>query len=98
MSSEDNYISSKLRKPQSIAELPRESSEQFDIYGSDVNKRGNMALIENDVLAYTAGNAIIFMNIWSLSTEFVLGIEDCGVSCIAIHPSRLFSSRPLASF
>ena len=84
----ENYDLISLRKPQSIAELDRDFINLEDIIGYDINKKGNVALIEDNVLIFTAGSSIVFLNLITKSREYLTGLDECGISSVEVHPSR----------
>lgn len=77
-----------LRKPQSIAELDRGSAIFQDIVGNDINKRGNLSLIDDDMLVYASVNCVVFEHLETKIRKFLFGLDEGGVSCVAVHPSR----------
>ncbi len=77
-----------LRRPQSVADIGRELSSLYHVFGVDVVKRGNLTLIEPEVVVYAVGNTVIFENIISKSRQYLRGEEDDGVGCVAVHPSK----------
>jgi hypothetical protein len=83
-----NYEISKLRKPEGIADLGRDCLALHHVFGMDMSKRGNMYLIENDKLMYTNSNSVVFENIFSGLKEYLMGIDEGGVGCVTMHPSR----------
>lgn len=84
-----SYDSTLLRKPKSVAELDADCAKFDDLIGYDILKRGNLFLIEDNILIYTASNAVVFENFETNSREFLFGLDEGGISCVAVHPSRL---------
>lgn len=82
------YNAQSLRKPINIADIGTEGTALYKILGTDLNRRGNLALIEDDMLIYVGGNAVIFEDTKNSVKEFLLCIDDGGVGCVAVHPSR----------
>ena len=82
------YTAQSLRKPINIADIGSEGTALYRILGTDLNRRGNLALIEDDMLIYVGGNAVIFEDVKNDVKEFLLCIDDGGVGCVAVHPSR----------
>jgi hypothetical protein len=79
-----------LRRPQSIADVGKDFIALHHVFGTDISRRDNLSFIDDQTLAYVNGNCVIFENIWSRNRTYLLGIDDGGVGCIAVHPSRLF--------
>ena len=82
------YIPASLRRPISVADIGSEGSALYHILGIDLNRRGNLALIEDDILIYVAGNAVVFEDVHREKKDFLLCIDDGGIGCVAVHPSR----------
>ena len=82
------YIAQTLRKPINVADIGSEGTALYKILGTDLSRRGNLALIEDDMLIYVGGNAVIFEDVGKGLKEFLLCIDDGGVGCVAVHPSR----------
>lgn len=82
------YPVSSLRKRQSVAEVGKEDIALHYIFGADITRISNLNFIEDDVIAYIAGNAIVFHNINTTEKEYLLGIDEMGVGSIAVHPSK----------
>ena len=82
------YDISLLRKPQSVVELGSDFASLKDVIGFDVYKRENLHLIENDMLVYVTGCAVVFHTISTGTKEYLMGLDDAGVSCVTIHPSK----------
>jgi hypothetical protein len=79
---------SKLRLPMHVSEIAREAIGLVGIHGSDNNKRGNLHFIEDNVIIYASGNAVIFENILGGSKTYLLGMNEAAVGCVAVHPTR----------
>jgi hypothetical protein len=84
----NRYNTQNLLKPQSFAEIGRDIASLKDVIGFDVHKKGNLHLIENDVLVYAVGSSVVFHYISTNTKEHLMGIDESGVSCVALHPSR----------
>jgi hypothetical protein len=85
---EINYNPSKFRKPQNVADLGRECVALHHIFGVDANKKRNLYLIDNDKIVYAAANSVVFESITGGNKEYLLGIDEGGVGCVAVHPSK----------
>lgn len=82
------YEANALRGPQSIADLGRDSLALHHVFGADMSRRGGIFLIEDDTIVYAVTAAVVFENTISGKKEYLLGIDDGGVGCVTIHPSR----------
>jgi WD40 repeat protein len=88
MASAEAYPLVTLRKPQSVNEVGREDVALHHIFGADLTRINNLCFIEDDIIMYISGNAVIFENINSGSKDYLLGIDEIGVGAVAVHPSR----------
>ena len=84
----DVYLAASLRRSTCTADIGSDGTALYRILGIDQNSRGNLALIEDDVLIYVSGNATIFENVKKNTKNYLLCIDDGGVGCVAVHPSR----------
>jgi hypothetical protein len=84
----DVYEAAFLRRSTCTADLGSDGTALYRVLGVDQNSRGNLALIEDDVLIYVSGNATIFENVTRNTKDYLLYIDDGGVGCVAVHPSR----------
>ena len=84
------YEAKDLREPEHVADLGRECSALHHIIGSDITKKGNIHLITDDIFIHARGNSITFESIVKTNADkkYLLGIDDGGIGCIAVHPSR----------
>lgn len=82
------YLPETLRPPQSVADLGRECLALHHVFGNDNSKRGNLHIIEDDVVVYATSSSVIFENLVSSSKRYLLGVDEGGVGCVAVHPSR----------
>ena len=82
------YIAQSLRRPVSVSDIGSEGTALYKILGSDLNRRGNIALIDDDLLIYVCGNAVIFEDVKNKQKDYLLCIDDGGIGCVAVHPSR----------
>ena len=82
------YVSQSLRRPVSVADIGSEGTALYQILGTDLSRRGNVALIEDGLLIYACGNAVIFEDVNKGVKDYLLCIDDGGVGCVAVHPSR----------
>eukprot|EP01035_Chromulina_nebulosa_P017859 gene17859-23472_t len=82
-----NY--NELRNPIHRNDLGRETLALHNVFGVDSSRRGNLNFIEQDVIVYISGNAVIFENIgYNKDKRFLLSLDDGGIGCVAIHPSK----------
>ena len=82
------YDVQNLRKPEHVGEVGRDVLELYHVFGIDLSRRDNLAFIQDDVIVYVIGAAVCFENIRFANKEFLLGIDEGGVGCVAVHPSR----------
>ena len=75
-----------LRRPISVADMGREASALFGYFGTDLSRRDNLALIEDELLIYASGNSVVFEGVGR--KDFLLCVEDGGIGCVMVHPSR----------
>lgn len=85
---EDIYETKNLRKPQHVADMGRDVTELHYVFGTDYSRRDNLAFIEDDVIVYTVATAVIFENLLVAKKEYVLSVDENGIGCVAVHPSR----------
>lgn len=85
---EKEYEVRTLRKPQHVADMGREVLAFHHVFGSDSSKRDNFAFIKEDVIVYTLASAVVFENLKFCQKEYILAIDEGGVGCVAVHPSR----------
>lgn len=85
---ENEYKPIALRKPQCIADMGREVLGLQHVYGYDSSRRGNLFLIEDDRIVFVSGNTVVFESTTDGSREFLPGISEGGVGCVAVHPTR----------
>lgn len=84
----DPYPLVSLRKGENVAELGRGDIALHHIFGADLTRVANLSFIEDDVIIYISGNAVIFENIGTGSKDYLLGIDEIGVGAVAVHPTR----------
>ncbi len=85
---EMEYEVSSLRKPESFADLGRDCLSLHHIFGFDVSRRENWCLIEPDKVLFASGSSVVIQNIKDGSRDYLLSIDDQGVGCITVHPSK----------
>ena len=89
----EDYPLVTLRKPESVAQLGKEDIALHHLFGADLTRIANLHLIEDDIVIYISGNAVVFENIETKSKEYLLGIDENGVGAVAVHPSRSDTTR-----
>ena len=77
-----------LRNPQSCADIGRECTSLHHVFGVDIYRKGNLNLIESDIIVYSTPSAIVFQNIQSGYKEYLLSVDDNGIGCFTVHPSK----------
>jgi hypothetical protein len=86
---EDIDVSS-LRKPLDVADIGKDYIALHHVFGADPTRRNNISLIADDKIVYASGNTVIFENIYTAEKDFLLAIDEGGVGCVAVHPSRKY--------
>lgn len=86
------YDPSSLRKPESVADLGRDVLSLYHVFGHDVGRRGNLKLIEDDHIIYATSSSVVIEHLHSGKKQYVLGVEENGIGCVEVHPSRFASS------
>ena len=79
---------SSLRPAMEVHELGQEGTALAHVVGIDCIKRANIHFVESNVICYVSGNAVVFLNTTDLSRTYLLGIDQCGIGCVAVHPSK----------
>ena len=82
------YEVKNLRKPQHIADVGREVVGFHHLFGVDISRRGNLSLIEDHIIVYAIADAVVFENIFTQQKQYLLGIDEGGVGCVTVNPSR----------
>ena len=77
-----------LRNQQSIADLGRECTALHHVFGTDIYRKGNLHFIEYDTILYATSSTLVFQNVSTGYKEYLLSIDDNGIGCVAVHPSR----------
>ena len=83
-----SYKIPSLRGPQHIADIGRECIALHHVFGVDMTRRGNLFLIQDERIVYAIANSVVFENTVTGAKEFLMGIDDGGVGCVTVHPSR----------
>ena len=82
------YDVNQLRRPQAVADLGRETSSLYHNFGTDLTRKNNLCLIESGVIMYVVGNTVVIHELSTGITKTILGLDDGGVGCVAVHPSK----------
>ena len=77
-----------MRRPQAVPDLGRESSAFFHNFGTDLTRKNNLNLIAPNIVIYGLGNSVVFEDLRDGSRENLLGLDEGGVGCVAVHPSK----------
>lgn len=80
----------KIRPSLEVHDLGREGVALHHVFGFDQIKKGNLHFINDNIIMYIASNAIVFENINGASKGYLLGIDEGGIGCLAVHPSRYY--------
>ena len=84
----DVYAVKNLRKEEVQLDVGLSKSAFNYSFGNDNNRRGNLYLIEDHRMIYISGNAIVFEDLRTKKKEYLLGIDEGGIGCIQVHPTR----------
>jgi WD40 repeat protein len=77
-----------LRRPQAVPDLGRETSAFFHNFGTDLTRKSNLHLIAPNIIVYALGNSVVFEDITNGTRQHLLGLDEGGVGCVAVHPGR----------
>lgn len=88
VSNHEPYQIATLRGPQIINDIGRECTSLYHVFGTDATRRKNLHLIDDDRIVYATANAVVFENVVLGVKDYLLGIDEGGVGCVAVHPSR----------
>ena len=83
-------VISDLRKPLHIADLGRACLGLYHVHGIDMFKRGNLSFIETRKIVYVTSNSVVFQDIDTGLKSYLLGIDEGGVGCVCVHPSKSY--------
>uniref|UniRef100_T1G027 Cilia- and flagella-associated protein 44 n=1 Tax=Helobdella robusta TaxID=6412 RepID=T1G027_HELRO len=61
-------------------------------FGYDCLKRSNLHCIEEHVVAFTAGNYVVLLNVVTKEQKFIRSTSRGGVEALAVHPTRKYLS------
>lgn len=82
------YEIANLRRPQSVADLGRETMALHHIFGNDMSKNGNLYLIGDEDVMYATSTAVVFQNTNTGFKKYLMPIDEGGVGTVTVHPSR----------
>ena len=82
------YDVARLRPPESIADLGKECTGLYHVFGTDMSRRSNLKLIEAERIVYATTVAVVFESTTSGAKEYLMSIDAGGIGCVAVHPSR----------
>jgi hypothetical protein len=83
-----DYSCFSLRKPESICDLGRDAVSLHHVFGSDIGRRGNLHLIDDDKIIYASSSSVVIESIATGVKNYLLSIDDNGIGCVAVHPAR----------
>lgn len=84
------YEMEKIRRPQSVTEVGRECAALYHTFGCDLSRKGNLAIIEDNTIIYATGSSVVFENILGREKRYLMALDEGGVGCVAVHPSRQY--------
>lgn len=82
------YKFNELIKEESIFEIGRDALYLDNIYGFDNNMNQNLHFLDFETIIYATTAGIIIQNITSNHRIFLTSLDEGGVGCIAVHPSK----------
>jgi hypothetical protein len=82
------YDPSSLRKPEYVGDIGREAIGLYHVFGHDVGRRNNLHLIEDDRIIYASSSAVILEDLKSGKKDYILAVDENGIGCVVVHPSR----------
>ena len=73
-------------------ELPPGMLRMYHTFGMDTTRKANLNYMDEEsseqVIAYLAGNALIFLHVPSMKRQSVFGLDRSGIGAFVVHPSR----------
>jgi cilia- and flagella-associated protein 44 len=88
MSADDKHALTSYVREETVSDLGRETTSLFHNFGSDITRRDNISLIDDDTIVYPVGNTVVFEELSTGNKRYLLGLDDGGVGCVAVHPSK----------
>ena len=89
MSSEvGKYTPEAFTRDQAVHDLGRETSALYHNFGYDLTRKNNLQLIQDNIVIYSLGNSVVFEDFQLNTRKYLLGLDDGGVGCVAVHPSK----------
>jgi hypothetical protein len=83
-----NYDCKDMRRPISVADIGMDCIAVHEIFGMDPAKKDNIGVIEDNMIVYAAGKAVVFVNLLTGKKQYLLAVDEGGIGCVAVHPSR----------
>jgi hypothetical protein len=77
-----------LRRPMSVCDIGKDYLALHHIFGTDITRKDNISLIDNSTIIYANGNCVVIENIWNQTKQYIFSIDEGGIGCVAVHPSR----------
>ena len=59
-----------------------------NVFGADLSRKGNLAFISEHEIIYATGYGVAIENIIDRKKKHIVCLDDGGVGCVAVHPSR----------
>lgn len=84
----DLYDPASLRKPESVADLGRDTLGIYHVFGQDLGRRGNLKLMEDDRIIYATTSAVVLEHLTSGKKDYILAVDENGIGCVEVHPTR----------
>jgi cilia- and flagella-associated protein 44 len=73
-----------------IGDLGKDLIGLHHISGNDIFRRNNFLVLDRKTIGYASGSSVIIENIETSERKYLLSLDDGGVGCIAIHPTRKY--------
>ena len=83
-----DYTAEDFKRTEAVQDLGRETSSLYHNFGYDLTRKNNLCLIEDGTVIYAMGNNVVFESTSDGSRKYLLGLDDGGVGCVAVHPNR----------
>jgi hypothetical protein len=84
------YDFSSLRSPEGVADIGKDSLVLSSIFGYDSLRKDQLHLLEHGKIIYASGPAVILEDVLKKTRDYLLSIDEQGVGCLAVHPSKKF--------
>jgi hypothetical protein len=87
---EDLPALAQLTQSLGIGDLGKDLIALHHISGNDIFRRNNFVMLDRETIGYASGSSVIIENIETHERKYLLSLDDGGVGCIAVHPTRKY--------